>query len=124
MGKDLVQDYITEDYQKSVGAVLTQALSGIERSNFEFPLITKDDIRIEVLLNATPRYDFLGNVIGGWNNHHRIEAWVFNVLLVVGIGQDITEMLQTEQEYSRIIEKANAPIFGVDKDGAINIWLV
>ena len=69
MGKDLVQDYITEDYQESVGTVLSEALGGVERSNYEFPLITKDDIRIEVLLNATPRYDFLGNVIGGWVIH-------------------------------------------------------
>ena len=41
---------------------------------------------------------------------------------VVGIGQDITERIQTEQEYARIVDSANAPIFGVDVNGLINIW--
>lgn len=41
--------------------------------NFEFPLITKHGVRIEVLLNATTRRDEQGNVIG-----------------VVGIGQDVS----------------------------------
>ncbi len=44
--------------------MLTQALKGSETANFEFPLITKDGKRIEVLLNATPRRDGSGNVIG------------------------------------------------------------
>ena len=33
-------------------------------SNFEFPLLTKNGVRIEVLLNATTRRDEQGNVIG------------------------------------------------------------
>ena len=65
MGKNLVDVYITEDYQDSVNAVLKKALQDEETSNFEFPLLTKDGKRIEVLLNATPRYDFRGNVVGG-----------------------------------------------------------
>ena len=47
-----------------------------------------------------------------------------NVLLVVGIGQDITERIATENEYVRLIATANAPIFGVNADGLINIWYV
>jgi len=48
-------------------------LAGDETANFEFPLMTKGGVRLEVLLNATTRRDEQGNVIG-----------------VVGIGQDIT----------------------------------
>lgn len=33
-------------------------------SNFEFPLMTKGSIRLEVLLNATTRKDEQGNIIG------------------------------------------------------------
>ena len=33
-------------------------------SNFEFPLMTKGGIRLEVLLNATTRKDEQGNIIG------------------------------------------------------------
>ncbi len=33
-----------------------QALRGVESANFEFPLFTKDQQRVEILLNATARY--------------------------------------------------------------------
>ena len=86
-------------------AVLDKALRGKETANFEFPLITKNGVRIEVLLNATTRRDEQGNVIG-----------------VVGIGQDITARLAQEREYSKLIDSANAPIFGVDTLGRVNVW--
>ena len=62
-------------------------------------------MRIEVLLNATTRRDEQGNIIG-----------------VVGIGQDITARLAQEREYSKLIDSANAPIFGVDTLGRVNVW--
>ena len=107
MGRNLVKDFITDDYQKSVAGVLAQAFKGIETSNYEFPLLTKANRRVQILLNATPRYDVAGEVVG-----------------VVGIGQDITERIAQEQEYIRLIDTANAPIFGVDTKGSINIWFV
>ena len=68
-------------------------------------MITKNGVRIEVLLNATTRRDGQGNIIG-----------------VVGIGQDITARLAQEREYSKLIDSANAPIFGVDTFGRVNVW--
>ena len=100
MGRSLVQEFITDDFKTAVQAVLDQAFAGDETDNFEFPLITKSGARIEVLLNATTRRDETGNVIG-----------------VVGIGQDITARLAQEREYSKLIDTANAPIFGVDTMG-------
>ena len=105
MGRSLVQEFITNDYQASVQAVLDGALKGAETDNFEFPLITKAGAHIEVLLNATTRRDEQGNIIG-----------------VVGIGQDITARLAQEREYSKLIDTANAPIFGVDTLGRVNVW--
>ncbi|KDO22082.1 hypothetical protein SPRG_12068 [Saprolegnia parasitica CBS 223.65] len=105
MGQNLVEKFISEDYRKAVGYVLSKALNGVETANFEFPLITKTDRRVEILLNATPRYNELGKVMG-----------------MVGIGQDITERIAQEQEHSRLIDKANAPIFGVNTQGSVNIW--
>ena len=39
-----------------------------------------------------------------------------------GIGQDITGRLAQEREYTRLIDTANAPIFGVDTQGRVNVW--
>ena len=64
VGRDLVQDFITEEYRVSVKEVLDDALQGREAANFEFPLYTKDKRRVEVLLNATTRRDVSGNVVG------------------------------------------------------------
>ncbi|KAG6974318.1 hypothetical protein JG688_00003135 [Phytophthora aleatoria] len=105
MGEKLVEKYITKDYQEAVSNVLSEALNGVETANFEFPLITKAGRRVEILLNATPRYNEHGAVIG-----------------MVGIGQDITDRIAQEQEYTRLIDTANAPIFGVDINGRVNIW--
>ncbi len=39
----------------------------------------------------------------------------------MGIGQDITGRVAQEREYSKLIDSANAPIFGVDMQGAVNV---
>ncbi len=112
LGRNLVQDFITKEYQVSVKEVLDNALRGREAANFEFPLYTRDQRRVEVLLNATTRRDVTGNVVG-----------------VIGVGQDITERKQVEMEKTRVaqelqtfIDTANAPIFGIDANGLVNEW--
>merc|ERR1719247_3328052 len=87
-------------------------MEGTETDNFEFPFITKDGRRVEVLLNATTRRDASGKAIG-----------------VVGVGQDITELKAGKAELQRVandlrllIDTANAPIFGIDADGRVNEW--
>ena len=76
LGKDLVQTYITEDYQESVKKVLNDALLGTETANFEFPLFTKEGERVMVLLNSSTRRNAAGEITG-----------------VLGVGQDITELV-------------------------------
>ena len=112
LGKHFVQVYITEEYRSSVQRVLDNSLEGKETANFEFPLFTKDQRRVEVLLNATPRRDVTGKIVG-----------------VIGVGQDITERKQVEEEKTRVaqelqtfIDTANAPIFGIDANGLVNEW--
>jgi hypothetical protein len=78
MGHLLVQEFITQDYQAAVQAVLDRALAGVETANFEIVLITKAGTRIEVLLNAMMRQDEHGKAtrIGGdWSGHH----WLHHV---------------------------------------------
>ncbi len=81
LGKDLVESFITEDYSASVRTVLQKALIGDETSNYEFPLITKSGKRIHLLLNATTRRAKNQEILG-----------------VIGIGQDITERLEQEEQ--------------------------
>jgi PAS domain S-box-containing protein len=63
VGRDLVQEFITEEYRESVRAVIDDALRGKETANFEFALNTKDKRRVDVLLNATTGRDLSGGVI-------------------------------------------------------------
>jgi PAS domain S-box-containing protein len=74
MGRNLVEEFISLDYRNSVNNVLQKALKGDETSNYEFPLYTKDNKLVMVLLNATTRRSTEGNVVG-----------------VIGVGQDITD---------------------------------
>ncbi|MGK0448896.1 MAG: PAS domain S-box-containing protein [Polaribacter sp.] len=112
LGKDLVQTYITEDYQEAVKKVLDNALLGTETANYEFPLFAKDGERVMVLLNSSTRRNAAGEITG-----------------VLGVGQDITEIdkLRTAseaiaKELRQFIETANAPIFGIDSNGLVNEW--
>ena len=87
LGKDLVEEFITQDYRQSVNEVLQKALHGDETSNYEFPLYTKENDLVMVLLNATTRRNANGDVVG-----------------VVGVGQDITELDSYRSEMERIVE--------------------
>jgi PAS domain S-box-containing protein len=86
IGRDLVVDFITDDHKVSVSAVLDKALKGEETANFEFCLLSKSGARIDVLLNSSTRRDTMGQVVG-----------------VIGVGQDITELnrVRIEQENER-----------------------
>lgn len=92
MDRDLVANFITDDYKASVSAIMEKALKGEETANFEFPLFTKSGDRVDVLLNSTTRRDANGKIVG-----------------VIGVGQDITELnqLRVEQERERKDAAAN-----------------
>ena len=112
MGKNLVSEFISVEFRQSVKEVLENALLGMQTDNYQLPLFTKDKRRVELLLNAATRVDASGAIVG-----------------VVGVGQDITAINQSQAELSRVaedltllIETANAPIFGIDADGMVNEW--
>ncbi len=105
MGRSVVQNFITNNFKTPDQTVLDQALGGDETDNFKLPLITKSGSHMEVLLTDISSCDKQGNVIG-----------------MVVIGQDITVRLLQEQEYSKLINTANAPIFRVNTHDTINVW--
>ncbi|WP_392348799.1 PAS domain S-box protein [uncultured Polaribacter sp.] len=88
LGKNLVQTYITEDYRESVKKVLDDALRGKETANYEFPLFTKSGERVMVLLNSSSRRDANGKITG-----------------VLGVGQDITELVGYRNELEIKVEE-------------------
>ncbi|MBK5203092.1 MAG: PAS domain S-box protein [Prolixibacteraceae bacterium] len=108
-GKNLVKEFITDDYKASVKNVLDDALNGNETSNFEFPLFTKEGKKVMVLLNASTRRDSVGKIIG-----------------VIGVGQDITEIdilrkkSETIAKYSlSLIEASLDPLVTISPEGKI-----
>ena len=108
-GKDLVKEFITDDYKASVKKVFDDALSGKETSNFEFPLFTKEGKKVMVLLNASTRRDSVGKIIG-----------------VFGVGQDITEIDTLRKESGAIakyslslIEASLDPLVTISPEGKI-----
>ena len=112
MGKSLVNDFIRENHRELVNEVLQKALKGDNTSNFEFPLYTKNNNLVRVLLNATTRRNAEGRIVG-----------------VIGVGQDITaeslarkESERTLAELTQLIDTANAPIFGIDAAGQVTEW--
>jgi PAS domain S-box-containing protein len=98
MGRELVADFITDDYKDSVGEVLAKALNGEQTANFEFPLFSQSGTRVDVLLNSTTRRDACGQIVG-----------------VVGVGQDITELNQVRVEQERERKEAAAQIIQASK---------
>ena len=55
MGYPSPEGFIAFDYRTDVSLVLNKALNGEEAVNFEFPLLTKDDRRLDIRLNSTTR---------------------------------------------------------------------
>ena len=87
-------------------------MQGQGTADFEFALYSRDHKLVEVLLNATPRTDACGRIVG-----------------MLGVGQDITERKQVKmekmllaQELQAFVCTANAPIFGIDAKGLVNEW--
>ena len=98
MGRDLVANFITDDYKVSVGEVLAKALHGQETANYEFPLFTQSGDRVDVLLNSSTRRDPDGQIVG-----------------VVGVGQDITELNKVRAEQEKERKESAAQIIQASK---------
>ena len=92
--------------------MLERAIAGTETDSFELPLQTQGKEMVTLLLNASSKKDNTGTITG-----------------VVGVGQDISRLNQAMAEVTRVaddlerlIDTANAPIFGVDTEGKVTEW--
>ena len=105
MGRPLIDEFIEPQAQESVKNVMKSALLGTPTDNYQFVLMTKTKRPLQMLLNATPRFDAMSNVVG-----------------VIGIGQDVSKELAQQADLLRLIATANAPIIGIDAHGCVNEW--
>ena len=81
IGLHLVADVITSSHKASIGLILANALKGDETANYELALYTKAGDRIDILLSSSTRRDASDNIVG-----------------VVCVGQDITELNNIRHE--------------------------
>ena len=111
VGKPL-STFIVAKLRESVQKVMADALIGNETSNYELELHTKNNEVRYLLVNATTRRDAENKIVG-----------------VVGVAQDVTESSKNDRavaamanELRQLVDKANAPIFGIDVNGDVNEW--
>jgi PAS domain S-box-containing protein len=98
IGLHLVADVITSNHKASIGLILANALKGDETANYELALYTKAGDRIDILLSSSTRRDASGNIVG-----------------VVCVGQDITELNNVRYERECERQKAAAQIIQASK---------
>jgi PAS domain S-box-containing protein len=92
-GRDLVANFVTDDYKDAIGVILDKALNGEKIANYETSLLTKSGNKIDVLFNASTRRDASGQTVG-----------------VIGVGQDITELNKVRDEQERERKDAAATL--------------
>jgi PAS domain S-box-containing protein len=80
----LVQRYIAPSMQRKVQEILDAALHGNETSNYELEFVSKSGEPRYILMNATTRRDPEFNIVG-----------------VVGVGQNVTE----DRKYAKELKK-------------------
>ena len=113
VGKTGLADFIIPtEVEIARDSVIRVLATGETAPDFEIGVKSTSGQISRVVFNCTPRLDSAGKPIG-----------------VFVVGQDITERTRAAAELqkisddlTRIIETANAPIFGVDVDGNVNEW--
>ncbi len=88
LGKNMVDELVEISHRPAVSRVLYDAVVGKPTSNFEYPMKTKSGKHVLLMLNATPRRDIKGEIVG-----------------VLGVGQDVTELVEYREGLERKVEE-------------------
>lgn len=81
MGRNLLENFIYRDKKELVDRLLTEAKNGRRIQNFEYAMKNKNGDLVTLLLNTSPLRDAKNNVVG-----------------VLIVGQDISELKQTQAQ--------------------------
>jgi PAS domain S-box-containing protein len=105
LGKDVVTVFVPQDKSWYVRKTMSNVLNGKESTDFEFPMVSKEGKEVLLLLNLIAFRDLNHEVIG-----------------VIGIGQDITDRKNREDQFRLVVDSAPNAIVLVNFSG--NIALV
>lgn len=92
VGRDFLS-LIKREQESSAKRIINIALAGGNSENFELTLPTKSGEEVVILLNATPRKNLDGQIIG-----------------VVGVGQDITEIFRYRTQMEQLVAQKTAEL--------------
>lgn len=112
VGKVNIKELFHNDKNNYIQSIINSVIKGRDIKNICIPLKAKNNTKIEIIANFSPRRSLNGEICG-----------------LIAIGQDITDLLKSKMKAEQIsseliqfIQKANAPIFGIDNHGLINEW--
>jgi len=112
VGKVNIKELLYNDKNNHITSLINSMTNDKDIKNISIPIKAKNNNKIEIMANCSPRRSLNVEICG-----------------FIVIGQDITELLkskanaeQISTELLQFIQKANAPIFGIDNNGLINEW--
>ena len=104
LGGRFVRDFVNPDFQSSTQQYLERCLAGSE-SSFETEIKSKDGKNIRLSLNACP----------GQFQDHGLMVFATDVTTIF-------ERWKASEEFKMLVDTANAPVFGIDRNGCIDLW--
>jgi PAS domain S-box-containing protein len=86
-GKKWIDEFVEKLYSDTVEQLLTRVLHGHALTNFELPVITKNNESIILLLSASPRYDAQDQIKG-----------------IIIVAQNITELIDYRKGLEKMVQ--------------------
>jgi len=127
LGQDFVNTFVPSHCMAEVEVMIQSTFRGRGTSNFELELPRKDGEMCVLLVSTTPRHEVVASA-GGVNEEDDDDDDDSGSVIVgmLAIAQDITESYKHDRavasmanELRLLIDTANAPIFGIDRDGYV-----
>lgn len=107
LGESFVEGFIPIDIHPSVQEMLRNGMDGRTVSNFELIIHTREGHFCCLLVSSTPRRD----------NNNAITGVIMMAQDITGASEHDAALAEIANELRMLIDSANAPIFGIDRDG-------
>lgn len=87
LGRKWIEEFIEKPYRETVEQLLTRVLRGHALTNFELPVVTRNEESIILLLSASPRYDAQEQIKG-----------------IIIVAQNITELIDYRKGLEKMVQ--------------------